>query len=78
MRKYKTNEHQVKGECQVCKNVNHTSIWVICLQEGWFRGDDISLGKFCKKCKTKENIKKRINEIKQGDPERSEGEEKKS
>jgi len=59
----KTNEHQDRGQCQVCKKVNHTSVWKVFLQEGWFRGDDVYLGKFCKRCKTKENIEKRIQEI---------------
>lgn len=61
--RHKTNEHQVKGKCQVCGQVNHTSIWRVFLQDGWFRGDDINLGKFCKKCKTRANIEKRIEAL---------------
>ena len=47
----KTNEHQSKGQCDICKKVNHTSIWKTFVQDGWFRGDDIYVGKFCKICK---------------------------
>jgi len=47
----KYNIHQAKGKCQVCGKVNHTSIWKIFVQVGWFRGDDEYLGKVCKNCK---------------------------
>jgi len=54
--KVKFNACQDKGQCQVCKKTNHTSIWKVFAQVGWFRGDDIYLGKLCKYCKTKENM----------------------
>ena len=52
----------VNGQCAICKNVNHTSIWKTFVQDGWFRGDDIYIGKFCKICKKnrKEDIEKYI------------------
>ncbi len=57
MTELKTNSHQSKGQCSVCKKINHTSIWKVFLEDGWFRGDDVYLGKFCKECKkNKKNI----------------------
>lgn len=47
----KYNYHQDKGQCFNCGKSNHTSIWKVFEQDGWFRGDDIYLGKFCKICK---------------------------
>ena len=58
----KWNSHQSRGQCQICKGINHTSIWKVFLQDGWFRGDDIYLGKLCKGCKTTENINKIVTE----------------
>ena len=45
------NYHQDKGQCQVCKNVNHTSIWKVFKEVNWFRGDDEYVGKVCKHCR---------------------------
>lgn len=71
----KTDIRMDKGQCQLCKNThNQTSIWKVFLEDGWFRGDDIYLGKFCKKCKTKENIEKRIQAL----GGKTEGEERKT
>jgi hypothetical protein len=42
---------QSKGQCQVCKKVNHTSIWQAFEKVNWFRGDDEYKGKVCKHCK---------------------------
>ena len=43
--------YQTKGMCHICEKVNHTSIWEVFVQDGWFRGDDEYLGKVCKKCR---------------------------
>jgi hypothetical protein len=45
------NFHQVKGQCSVCKRINHTSIWAVSQEVSIFRGEDKSIGKFCKECK---------------------------
>lgn len=47
----KFNFHQTKGQCCICKRINHTSIWVVSQEVSCFRGEDEYLGKFCKECK---------------------------
>ena len=47
----KVNYHQDKGQCQVCKKIDHTSIWKVFKQVSWFRGDDEYVGKVCKRCR---------------------------
>jgi hypothetical protein len=56
--------YQDKGQCQVCKKINHTSIWKVFAKTGWFRGDDKYLGKVCKKCRGN-FLKKQKEKLKQ-------------
>jgi hypothetical protein len=54
----KINYNQVnKGICVKCgvsaKQLKHHNLYQVFEQTGWFRGDDESLGKFCKPCRIK-------------------------
>ena len=51
----KINYNQVnKGICVKCgvsaKELKHHNLYQVFEQTGWFRGDDESLGKYCKPC----------------------------